>query len=165
MPSVPIHLPRHGIDGNSTLISPVNPLPQLLRTPSGLALLEIQGTLHISTPNLTSDENDLASTETAVGRLVFPHYNPISPNPEDQSWMKRAYLYVGKHQRLTGEVKKLPKAIAILRKREERLVDKMELDDEQILSERAELSGEQLEVVEIVKYKILFASRPEPVGD
>jgi chromosome transmission fidelity protein 8 len=165
MPSVPIHPPRHGISRNSTLISPVNPLPQLLRTPSGLALLEIQGTLHTSTPDLTSDETGHASTETAVGRLVFPHYDPASPNPEDQSWMKRVYLYVGKHQRLTGEVKKLPKAIAIVRKREERVADKMVLDDEEIPSERPELSGEQLEVVEIIKYKILFASRPEPVGD
>ncbi|CRK47401.1 hypothetical protein BN1723_016745, partial [Verticillium longisporum] len=32
--------------------------------------------------------------------------------------MKRVYLYVGPHQRLTGEVKKLPKAIAIVRKKD-----------------------------------------------
>lgn len=79
--------------------------------------------------------------------------------------MKRVYLYVGKHQRLTGEVKQLAKAIAVVRKREARVADKMELDGKETLSEESEHSGEQLEIVEIVKHKILFASRPEPVGD
>jgi chromosome transmission fidelity protein 8 len=79
--------------------------------------------------------------------------------------MKRVYLYVGKNQRLTGEAKRLPKAIAVVRKRDARVSDKMELDSKEILLEGAESSGEQLEIMEIVKYKILFASRPEPVGD
>jgi chromosome transmission fidelity protein 8 len=79
--------------------------------------------------------------------------------------MKRVYLYVGKHQRLTGEVKKLPKAIAVIRKCDNRAEDEMELDGKEVYSEGSGSPGEQLEVVEIVKYKILFASRPEPVGD
>lgn len=79
--------------------------------------------------------------------------------------MKRVYLYVGKHQRLTGEVKQLAKAIAVVRKHEARVSDKMELDGKEIPPEESEHSGEQLEIVEIVKHKILFASRPEPVGD
>ena len=68
--------------------------------------------------------------------------------------MKKVYLYVGKHQRLTGEVKKLPKAMAVLRKRN--------LHGEQ--DEEDEAGGEELEIAEIVKWKILFAGRPEPVG-
>lgn len=57
------------------------------------------------------------------------------------------HLYVGKHQRLTGEVKKLPLPIAVLRR-----VDGGD--------------GEQqaLGVAEIVYYKLLFTQRPEPVG-
>jgi chromosome transmission fidelity protein 8 len=66
--------------------------------------------------------------------------------------MKRVYLYVGKHQRLTGEVKKLPKAIAVIQKR------KVQGGDHK------EGGREDLEVVEIIKYKILFSTRPEPVG-
>jgi chromosome transmission fidelity protein 8 len=165
MPSIPLYPSRHTSDENGALNSPIKPLPHLLQTPSGLALLEIQGTLHTSTPVLNSDESELAPTETPVGRLVFPLYNPNSPNLGDQSWMKRVYLYVGKNQRLTGEAKRLPKAIAVVRKRDARVSDKMELDSKEILLEGAESSGEQLEIMEIVKYKILFASRPEPVGD
>ena len=59
--------------------------------------------------------------------------------------MKMVYLYVGKHQRLTGQVKKLPKAMAVLRKKE--------------------ADTESLEISEIIKYKIVFSQRPEPVGE
>lgn len=165
MPSIPLYPPQRGSDQSGGFTSPIQPLPHLLQTPSGLALLEIQGTLHTSSPSLDVEESGLTPTETPVGRLIFPFYDPSSPNPEDQSWMKRVYLYVGKHQRLTGEVKKLPKAIAVVRKRDNRMEDRMELDGKEVTSEGPESSGEQLEIVEIVKYKILFASRPEPVGD
>ena len=165
MPSVALHPPGCKNDRNGSRASLVNPLPQLLQTPSGLALVEIQGTLHTPASNLTSDENDIASIETPVGRLVFPFYNPNSPDFENQSWMKRIYLYVGKHQRLTGEVKKLPKAIAVIRKRESVATEIMELDSKETTAEGEGSLAEQLEIVEIVKYKILFAGRPEPVGD
>jgi len=58
--------------------------------------------------------------------------------------MKRVHLYVGLHQRLNGEVKKLPQAVAVIRKRDE--------------------GTDHLELVEIVYWKVVFSSRPEPVG-
>ena len=79
--------------------------------------------------------------------------------------MKRVYLYVGKHQRLTGEVKRLPKAIAVIRKRENIATVTMELDGKGNAAEGEGSPAEQLEIVEIVRYKILFSGRPEPVGD
>lgn len=88
--------------------------------------------------------------EIPIGRLVFPDY---VEGEEGQTWMKKVYLYVGKHQRLTGEVKKLPRAVAIIRKRKgaDRGMDGVD-------------GQEELEIVEIVKFKILFSTRPEPVG-
>ena len=67
--------------------------------------------------------------------------------------MKTVLLYVGRHQRLTGEVKKLPKPVAVIRRREAAGA-----------STGAE-AGDELEIVDVVYYKILFSSRPEPVGD
>ncbi|KAJ5109029.1 Chromosome transmission fidelity protein 8 [Penicillium angulare] len=134
-----------------------NPLPQLLQTPSGLAFLELQGTI-----NLPSNESDDGSYnkesyspkgntfETPVGKLMFPDYSAL--NPDDTKWMKRAYLYVGRYQRMTGEVKKLPRPIAVLQRRESSGAPP-----------NAEV--EELEVLEIVRYKILFKNRPEPVND
>ena len=133
----------------ATTLTPNNPLPTLLQTPSGLALLELQGTINIPSGNeeddidySTSTENPASTFETPIGKLMFPDYSVH--NPDDTKWMKRAYMYVGRYQRMTGEVKKLPRPIAVLQKRQES-------------------EGEELEVVDIVRYKIFFKSRPEPV--
>ncbi|KAF4449165.1 chromosome transmission fidelity protein 8 [Fusarium austroafricanum] len=125
-----------------------SPLPQFLQTPSGLALLELQGTV-----NLPQDANGDALGGVDVGRLDFPDY---VPDAEGTAWMKRVHLYVGQHQRLTGEVKKLPKAMAIVRKRENKAIFGS--------GGEAQEEGENLEVIEIVKYKLMFSNRPEPVG-
>ncbi|RDW82431.1 hypothetical protein BP6252_03543 [Coleophoma cylindrospora] len=150
MASIPLY-PR----AKNPMAPQPNPLPQLLQTPSGLALLELQGTINLPSHSASSSADD----QVAIGRLIFPHYDPASQDPKDTSWMKRVYMYVGKHQRLTGEVKKLPKPMAIIRKR---VVE----DDSAGSGDLAggEERSEELEVVEIVKWKILFSLRPEPVG-
>jgi len=99
---------------------------------------------------------DYPSQETPIGRLVFPDYEE---GVEGQQWMKKVYLYVGKHQRLTGEVKKLPKAMAVIRKR-----NVGTRADTNGNTEGDEYENAELEIVELVKFKILFSSRPEPVG-
>ena len=138
MPTIPLHL--------SSSIPPSqlhNPLPPTLQTPSGLAILEIQGTINLPLPLQ-------GATTTPVGRLVFPKYDANDPE-NSTAWQKTVHLYVGKHQRLTGEVKKLPNPVAVLRKREVPPSEKSKV-------------GDELEIVEIVYYKVLFSSRPEPVG-
>lgn len=134
MPTIPLHLPPLEPPNNPI----TNPLPQLLQTPTGLAILEIQGTINLPAPTPSTKS-------TQVGRLVFPDYSPDTAT-NDKSWMKRVHLYVGLHQRLTGEVKKLPQAVAVLRKRDEGE------------------GSDELDIVEIVYWKVLFSSRPEPVG-
>jgi chromosome transmission fidelity protein 8 len=149
MPPIPIHCSPAQPDRVSQ-----NPLPSLLQTPSGLALLELQGTINLpahpesSSITVTDIHNGATSQEIPIGRLVFPDYEE---GKEGQQWMKRVYLYVGKNQRLTGEVKKLPRAIAVIRRRD--LGTQAEGDD-----------GTELEIVELIKFKVLFSSRPEPVG-
>jgi len=138
MPTIPIHAPC------SPTSKPSNPLPTLLQTPSGLAILELQGTIH------HPSSSPLSSDDVEIGTLTFPLYNPDVVLGSDTSWMKRVYLQIGQYQRLTGEVKKLNKTIAVLQSKE----TKNDRDD----------GGEELEIVELVRYKIVFNSRPEPVG-
>jgi chromosome transmission fidelity protein 8 len=121
-------------------------LPQILQTPSGLALLELQGVVNLP---LGDDGEPVAHAD--VGRIDFPDYDPSAADGGGSDWMKRVHLYVGQHQRLTGEVKKLPKAMAIVRRRREG-------------GGGGSGESENLEVVEIVKYKLMFSHRPEPVG-
>jgi len=125
-----------------------NALPQLLQTPSGLAIVEIQGTVN-------STLESAGDTSTPIGELSFPHYDPSKP--DDMGWQKRVYLYVGKHQRLTGEVKKLSRPIAVIRRRQESASSSLPPEER-----RSET--DDLEIAEIVYHKILFAHRPEPVG-
>ncbi|PHH69128.1 hypothetical protein CDD80_7004 [Ophiocordyceps camponoti-rufipedis] len=116
---------------------PQSGLPPVLQTPSGLALLEIQGTLNVSSEAVVE-----------MGRLEFPD----GADGDDTSWMKRVYLYVGRYQRLEGEVEKLPAALAVVRRRE----------DEPDGQKKPQAAS--LEVVDIIKYKLIFSNRPEPVN-
>ncbi|KAI9781462.1 MAG: hypothetical protein M1835_004295 [Candelina submexicana] len=165
MPSIPLYPPPTAGRG-SNLLGLSNPLPTLLQTPSGLAILELQGTINMPTierpeplPGAVPGTSHTESHETHIGRLIFPDYNATSPS-EGASWMKRVYLYVGRNQRLTGEVKKLPKPIAVIRRRTNDTVDKVQVEENQSWG----VDDEQLEIVEIVRWKILFSQRPEPVG-
>ena len=137
MPTIPLHTSP----AQTAVTRSTNPLPSLLQTPAGLAILEIQGSI-----NLPAASPSAATV--SIGRLVFPDYSASEPS-EDTSWMKRVHLYVGQHQRLTGEVKKLPNPVAVMRKRDSR---------------EATSEGNELEIAEIVYFKLIFSSRPEPVG-
>ncbi|KAF2865333.1 chromosome transmission fidelity protein 8 [Massariosphaeria phaeospora] len=154
MPLIPLHIRKPASTPTE------NPLPHLLHTPSGLAILELQGTIHF--PTLT--QNDAASTSsTKVGKLVFPLYNTDLNDPSDTKWMKRVYFYVGVNQRMTGECKKLGKPFAIIRRKEESGGDTAMggIGDEDGAGRG---TTEELEIVEVVRYKIVFSTRPEPVG-
>ena len=142
MPSIPVYLPSTQSEDNTEA---ANSLPQLLQTPSGLALLEIQGTINIPPPNLLENKENSPEGATAVGRIEFPDYIKDDPSG-GTTWMKRVHLYIGPHQRMTGEVKRLEKPMALLRKRES-------------------TETEELEIAEVVRYKMLFSSRPEPVSE
>ena len=86
---------------------------------------------------------------------------------DDTQWMKRVYLYVGKHQRLTGEVKKLAKPLGVLgrRMREEgENMEGVEGPGDTENGSKESRDGDELEILEVVKYKIVFSTRPEPVG-
>ncbi|EFW98936.1 sister chromatid cohesion protein [Grosmannia clavigera kw1407] len=131
-----------------------NPLPTILQTPAGLALLELQGTINLFGLNegRVGDEDDddsTTATVTPIGHLDFPDYNP-GGDPADTAWMQRVHLRVGRFQRLTGEVKKLPRPIAVVQRSRPEGTDSTK-------------TGDRLDVVEIVHYKLQFSQRPEPM--
>jgi len=130
-----------------TVSSPTvtNPLPPLLQTPFGLAIIEIQGTLNISHPSTDPIQD--------IGRLVFPSIPAGTvPRPDDTKWTKKVLLYIGKNQRLTGEAKKLSKPLAVIRRKER---------DEEENDENGSSGRDELEIMDIVRYKLFFGGRPE----
>ena len=160
-PSVKLH--AQPTSGNAATD---NPLPQLIQTPSGLAILELQGTINLPHTDSESAADSGASQEVSIGRISFPDHHPETQDPASTAWMKRVHLYVGQHQRLTGEVKKLPKALAIIRRRshDDGGDGDVDVDVDEAGDEAARGAKDELEVVEIVKYKLVFSHRPEPVG-
>lgn len=166
MPSIPLHPPSKS-STNFGSISHNNPLAPLLQTPSGLAILELQGTINfpttapdddtdMDTREDTEGENTKTKTiETELGKITFPDYSDL--DPDSTKWMKRVYLYAGRYQRMTGEVKKLARPLAVIQRRQRSTTQ----------HETGNGYGEgqdELEIVDVIKYKIIFASRPEPVG-
>lgn len=159
MPSIPIH---HHLPSTTTS----TPLPSLFRTPNGLAILELQASINTDDTdtnhnNAHDHDHDYHSPnaqaptfETPIGKLMFPDYSPLT-SADDTTWMKRVYLYVGRYQRMSGEVKKLGNPIAVVRKTS---------SDSTSISTSTE-DTEELEIVDVVRYKIAFKNRPEPVND
>jgi len=184
MPSIPLYPPpQPSSNPMPSSTTTTNPLPSLLQTPSGLALLEIQGTIHSSGISLSSDTDSHnhnhdelnAPPSTAdsathqpktreIGRLVFPDYDPTST--DDQKWMKKVYLYIGKHQRMGGEVRELRNAVAVVRRRQRAPLESESATNGGDDGEEAKEGDEddELEIAEIIRYKVVFANRPEPVG-
>jgi len=76
--------------------------------------------------------------------------------------MKRVYFYIGENQRMTGECKRLPKPIAVVRKQG---VDEAGGGRDVDMEGREGEAQEALEIVEVVKWKVVFSARPEPVSD
>ncbi|KAF2848865.1 hypothetical protein T440DRAFT_149032 [Plenodomus tracheiphilus IPT5] len=164
MPSIPLHIALSPTTTTTTTATS-NPLPSLLHTPTGLALLEIQGTVHYPPPTTTSP------LTTQIGKLVFPLYNPTTNDASDTKWMKRVYMYIGKGQRMTGECRKLGRPIGVVRKcsRVGGDVRMREGDDDDGGNDGDGGVGEreikeELEIVEVVRYKIVFSARPEPIS-
>ncbi|AEO61717.1 hypothetical protein MYCTH_2312176 [Thermothelomyces thermophilus ATCC 42464] len=168
--AIPLHPRPHNPSGPfQNRPSPQSPLPPLLQTPSGLALLELQGTINLPPlpPETAQDPASATTPAIPIGRLHFPDYDGSA---DSTAWTNRVWMYVGEHQRLQGQVKKLPRAVAVLRKRRG---GRSGLgtggpgpDEGEGAGRRAETEAgtEELEVVDIVKWKIVFSSRPEPVG-
>jgi chromosome transmission fidelity protein 8 len=162
MPSIPLHT----TPSIPPVTPAVNPLPPVLHTASGLALIEIQGTINVPTPPASTSEDgdgmeldaEGAVRETPVGRIVFP-----DGADQDLSKNKQVFMYVGKHQRLTGEAKKLATPLGILRRRDTGRKREEEREGGEG-GEETLWDGEELEIVEVVKWKLLFSQRPEPVS-
>ncbi|KAF2858143.1 hypothetical protein K470DRAFT_221955 [Piedraia hortae CBS 480.64] len=95
-------------------------LPSVIQTKGGLALVEIQGTLHVDSGSVQE------TVQEVKGKLEFG---------------EKVYLSIG-NQRLAGEVKKLNKSIAVVRR----------------------CGDNELEIKDIISHKVVFTSRPEPVS-
>jgi chromosome transmission fidelity protein 8 len=127
-------------------------------------MIELQGKIV-----LDNDDSETAADSSSVfnvGHFVFPPPDDVADSDSLDEWDgRRVFLFVGKHQRLTGEVKKLTKPLAVIRRRGDAEPSPVvALDGPEKSSGVAASPSQDLEIVEIITQKIMFAHRPEPIG-
>lgn len=111
-------------------------------TPSGLCLLEIQGELDYPdhAPAQVTDDSFITVDEihdaVKVGRLEYDDKDP-----------SKVVLFVGKSQRLVGSIVDLDVPLGVLR---------VPLDGQ-------EGAAEPIQMVDIIKKKLIFSERPLPI--
>lgn len=119
-------------------------LPEILRTPSGTVMLEIQGVINVGeTPlirtelDLGPQKRDFSSEEIAIGKIDLNQVTEAGST---------VVLEMGKTQLLRGKVVKLGVPLAILE-----------------VSATTENGESELPVLEVITHKAVFSTRPEPV--
>ncbi|KAF8416764.1 sister chromatid cohesion protein Ctf8 [Tirmania nivea] len=179
MPTVPLHPPTH-----PTTTLPDNPLPPFLHTPHGIFLLELQGTLQIeqlsstSQPDPSSIPEGYHTQRLPIGLLAFPpDAFKMMPKTAAQGGKRGkngavkevggVLLFVGRWQKMRGEVRELGRPLGVLRRREvegDRMVGGGEGDGGNGGVQAEGVQGEEVEIVDVVRWKVVFSTRPEPVG-
>ncbi|KAK9480882.1 chromosome transmission fidelity protein 8 [Lipomyces japonicus] len=128
-------------------------LPTVLQTPSGLALIEIQGTIHTSGAGAGGDHHDDDEPVHEIGRLVFQG--------------STVWLWIGRHQRMEGSIVDLKPPLGLIKRVQQKKNDHdHEHEQEQEQKDHDESGnphGTAVEIVEIIRKKIVFLTRPEPI--
>ncbi|CAI5759764.1 unnamed protein product [Candida verbasci] len=114
----------------------------IITTPYGLTLLEIQGELNLPDKVVENNENFIKVDEiydaVKFGNLVF-----------DQKETNKVILFIGNSQRLLGTIEKLNTPLGVL-KIPVKNDDNMEIE-------------EDIKMIDIVKHKLIFKQRPLPI--
>ncbi|GMM35944.1 Ctf8 protein [Saccharomycopsis crataegensis] len=146
------------IEINTQCIEPsqVEGLPPFIRLPEGLVMIELQGTINKPTKvpaHYDEDKEDFIKTKSGhdavkIGKLRYDFNDPSA---------KKVELLIGTSQKLIGSIKKLDKPMGILQ------FPKM--DNHSNISDRQYLKTQQVQVVEIIRHKLVFTNRPVPLMD
>lgn len=143
-------------------------LPHVLRTPSGLVLIEIQGTIHVGSKILTSTgglglvteaSKENATINKSLGFKPFSLDSPVDfvgkfDFSQIETGEHNITLIIDQHQRLRGKLTKLKKPLIILGI--DSGLNKFETEHKQAISI-------DIPIEDVIESKIVFSSRPEPI--
>jgi chromosome transmission fidelity protein 8 len=121
--------------------------PFTISTPRGNAILEIQGLLNMPDAKPTG----LAAQEEAKFLELEDHMFPADDDTSAIRFGKlelegnKATLLIGNSQRLIGDLKEIKPPLALI---------KFDNNDNE---------GSQVEIIDVIKYKLVFTGRPLPI--
>lgn len=152
-------------------------IPEILRTPSGTLLVEIQGTINVGTrPLITSDldlqvkdqeyndnddDNDcstdpiMTSSSAQFEKAVLRRLGRLDFSSHLNGKGKEVVLDIGRHQRLRGKITQLDPPLALLHMNP--------TDSPRVPLTNVKPSSVVIPVVEVIRHKLVFNYRPEPV--
>ncbi|KAA8898321.1 hypothetical protein TRICI_006582 [Trichomonascus ciferrii] len=152
-------------------------IPGTINTPSGVFLVEIQGTVQVGKRPLISGDLELTlKDDDDEGENGAIEENPVPVGAVERQLgyfdfsttdeNNEVTLVIGKHQRLRGKISKMnpPMALIELEKGEEEPQRTTWASQSQRYQPGHDESAElEIPVLEIITHKIVFDSRPEPV--
>lgn len=155
-------------------------LPRILQTPSGLALLEIQGSIHVGNKMLASigglglesvenedidmenkseHEHQVEDEENGMDHIGEFDFSDI------EAGGSQVTLRIGQFQRLRGKLVKLKSPLAVLRidPKDDSTTTQESLDEKRRSIGQNKDAIVEIPVLDIIYQKILFSTRPEPI--
>lgn len=132
-------------------------LPSLLKTPSGLALIELQGRINVGSNSLIASALDLerdtedVSCSPAFDSTVTRHLGDVEFVENNE-----VLLNIGNRQLLRGKIVELKPPLAVLDMQQASMTRTQ-------MSQAKETEKLDIPVLEVIRHQILFNNRPEPV--
>jgi chromosome transmission fidelity protein 8 len=127
---------------NSEPMNTGNAIDNVLSTPFGLVLLEIQGELNIPHEVTTNNLQDFITVDSIHRAVKFGQLKVDEKDP------KKLTLFVGNSQRLIGDLVKLNPPLAVLKVP----IDKSDL-----------IKNKSIDMIDIIENKLIFKERPLPI--
>ncbi|CAK7893807.1 chromosome transmission fidelity protein 8 [[Candida] anglica] len=132
-------MPCVDIDCSSVGSTATEKPPNVISTPLGLAIVEIQGELNLPQTQPSRDANPeyLANFATVDDIYTAVRFGSLELDPKDE---EKAVVYIGKSQRLMGKLVNLDTPLGVLR-----------------------LGSKDIKMVDIIYKKLIFKDRPLPI--
>ena len=157
--------PNNTIEAEEGLLPRGNDSLSTVMTPHGLAVLEIQGELNLpdhrpvgTTQTPQTNDSPYITVDDIYDAVKFGH---LEFDKKDES---KVTLFIGKSQRLIGNIVKLDTPLGLL-KIPLSGANGMNLEDDQNDKDKddASESTEKVQMIDIVKAKMIFKHRPLPI--
>lgn len=130
----------------------VTTLPSVLQTPSGLILVEVQGTIHVGAHTLVSTEGLGLNSQSENAPAEEKSVRFLGTFDFSQVEKKEITLVIDEHQCLRGKITKLKAPLAVLK------MDNATRDGDGGTSDQISIP-----IMGLIESKVVFSTRPEPI--
>lgn len=148
----------HKVLNSPKTSQPESDYDNLISTPYGLSILEIQGELNLPTSIPTESQLNIDQNKEYISNFAkvddIYHAVRFGTLDFDAKDFTKVTLYIGKSQRLLGSIVDLDIPLGVMR-----IPSKYDANGNSI----EECDQEKIKIIDIIKKKIIFKNRPLPI--